>query len=264
MIRTEVDPGNVLARGERQVAALKVRELARQAANATAFAVRQRWAQVMPRVFERPTSLTMRAVLYRKATAARPAAEVFLRDEAFKGTPPAKYLQPQVEGGTRRYKGIEKRLQATGHLPAGMYVVPGKGAQLDAHGNVPARQISQVLSQLGARFDPQQNETDTSRGRRQRREAKRGQRAGDYFAVSSRVGGKGRGRGHLAPGVYQRIRTGFGSALRSVLHFVKRVQYRPRYRVFDLAQRIYQREFPFHFTRELAKAVQTSKFRGRG
>ena len=264
MIRTEVDPGNVLAREFTDLERRNLPFAARQAANATAFAVRQRWAQVMPRVFDRPTSLTMRAVLYRKATAARPAAEVFLRDEAFKGTPPAKYLQPQVEGGTRRYKGIEKRLQATGHLPAGMYVVPGKGAQLDAHGNVPARQISQVLSQLGARFDPLQNESDDSRGRRRRREAKRGQRGGDFFAVNSRVRGKGRGRGHLAPGVYQRIRTGFGSALRSVLHFVKGVQYRPRYRVFDLAQRIYDREFPFHFKRELTKAVQTSNFRGRG
>ena len=64
--------------------------------------------------------------------------------------------------------------------------------------------------------------------------------------------------------MYQRISTGFGSALRSVLHFVRSVSYTPRYRIYDLAERLYAREFPFHFERELAKAVQTSKFRGRG
>jgi hypothetical protein len=264
MIRVDVDPGNVLQRGFSDLERRNLPFAVRQAVNQTAFAVRQGWAELMPKVFDRPTALTLRAVLYRKATSERSGAEIYIRDEAFKGTPPAKYLQAQVEGGNRRLKSVEKRLQASGHMPAGMYAVPGKGAKLDAHGNIPGSQINQVLSQLGARFDPLQNETEKSRGRRQRRQARKGERAGDYFAVGTRLRGKGKGRQHLPLGVYQRISTGFGGALRSVLHFVRSVSYRPRYRIFDLARRIYDREFPFHFERELAKAVQSSKFRGRG
>jgi hypothetical protein len=262
VIRVDVDPGNVLQRGFTELEQRNLPFAVRQAVNQTAFAVRQRWMEVMPRIFDRPTALTLRAVLYRKATSARAGAEIYIRDEAYKGTPPAKYLQAQVEGGPRRLKGVEKRLQASGHMPHGMFAVPGKGVKLDAHGNIPGSQVNQILSQLGARFDPLQNETEKSRDRRRRRQAK--QRAGDYFAVGPRLRGKGKARGHLPPGVYQRLSTGFGGALRSVLHFVRTVSYRPRYPIFDLARKIYDRQFPFHFERELAKAVQTSKFRGRG
>jgi hypothetical protein len=264
MMRVDVDPGNVVHRAFSELERRNLPFAVRQAVNATGEAVKERWREVMPRIFDRPTRLTLNAIVLHKAHSSRPYAEIYVRNEAHKGTPPAKYLQAQVEGGTRRLKSVEKRLQASGHMPAGMYAVPGKGAKLDAHGNIPGSQVQQVLSQLGARFDPLQNETEKSRGRRQRRQARKGERAGDYFAVGSRLRGKGKARGHLPLGVYQRIGTGFGGALRSVLHFVRSVAYRPRYRIFDLARRIYDREFPFHFERELAKAVQSSKFRGRG
>lgn len=253
-LRIEVDPDNVLAR---QFTALELKNLpfaVMQAANNTAFAVQQEWKRQMPRVFDRPTPLTQNAIVYRKATKAKLAAEVLVRDEAFKGNPPAKYLQAQVTGGQRNLKGFERRLAAQGILPAGMFAVPGKGVQLDAFGNLPARLYNPILSQLGARFDPLQNETDISRKRRTKRQAK--QRGGDYFANKQK-------RGRLLPGVYQRIRTGFGGALRSILIFVRAPVYKPRYRIFDLAQRLYERQFKFQFERELAKAVQTSKFRGR-
>jgi hypothetical protein len=64
------------------------------------------------------------------------------------------------------------------------------------------------------------------------------------------------------PGVYQRIRSGFGSAIASILVFVRRASYTPRYRIFDMAERLYRRQFAFQFERELEKAVQNSKFRG--
>mgnify|MGYP000255154630 CR=1 FL=1 len=225
-----------------------------QAANATAFGIRQKWADTMPRVFDRPTPLTQRAIVYEKATKAKPFAVVKVRDEAFKGTPPSRYLQAQVKGGPRLMKPFENRLAAQGILPAGMQAVPGKGVDLDGFGNIAGSTMNRVLSQLGARFDPLQNETDTSRARRQKREAK--QRRGDYFAVKQKRGG-------LRPGIYQRVRTGFGSAVRSILAFVRPASYKPRYRIFDLAERMYPRLFAFHFENELRKAVETSKFRGR-
>ena len=256
LLRINVDPDNVLAR---QFTALEQKNLpfaVTQAVNNTAFAVREEWKRQMPRVFDRPTPLTQNAIVYRKATKSNLAAEVLVRDDAFKGTPPSKYLQAQVQGGQRKLKGFERRLVAQGILPAGMFAVPGKGVQLDAFGNLPARLYNPMLSQLGARFDPLQNETGISRKRRTKREAKKGQRAGDYFAIKQQ-------RGKLRPGVYQRVSTGFGSALRSILIFVRGASYKPRYRIFAMAERLYQRQFKFQFERELAKAVQTSKFRGR-
>lgn len=228
-----------------------------QAVNAAAFEVRERWADVMPQVFDRPTSLTQKAVLYSKATRAKPEARIFLRDEAFKGTPPAKYLQAQVFGGERRPKAFERRLQAKGYLPAGWFAVPGKGAELDAYGNIAGARMNRILSQLGARFDPLQNETETSRGRRERRENKKGTRRGSYFVLPA-------DRGRLVAGVYQRVKTGFGGTLASVLRFVRKAPaYRPRYPVQELAQKVVDRTLPGLVERELQKAVASAIERGK-
>lgn len=256
LLRFEVDPDSVFGRWFNELERKNLRFAVVQAANNTAFAVRQEWERRMPQVFDRPTALTRKAILYRKATTQKLEAQVFIRDEATKGTPPARYLLAQVQGGQRLAKPFENRLAAQGIMPAGTQAMPGKGARLDAHGNLPGAELNRVLSQLGARVDPLQNETDTSRARRRKREAARGGR-GEYFALKQK-------RGRLLPGVYQRIRSGFGSAIASILVFVRRASYTPRYRIFDMAQRLYQRQFRFHFERELEKAVQTSKFRGRG
>lgn len=256
-ILAKVDEQNLFGRTLTELERTQLPFAAMQAANQTAFAVRGKWAQVMPQVFDRPTPATLKAVLYKKATRQTLAAEIFIRDESPNGTAPAKYLQAQVMGGTRKHKRLEQRLTYAGILPSGMFAVPGKGAQLDPYGNLPGSQINRVLSQLGARFDPTQNESETTRGRRQRREAKKGERRGDYFALKAR-------RGRMLPGVYQRVATGFGSTVRSIVVFVNRVSYRPRYDVFGLAERLYKQQFPFHFNRELAKAVLSAKLKGRG
>ncbi|MEO6518829.1 MAG: hypothetical protein ABIO17_07550, partial [Pseudoxanthomonas sp.] len=179
-----------------------------------------------------------------------------LRDQATNGTPPAKYLLTEVEGGTRRKTGLEILLQSKGAMPAGMFAVPGQGAELDAYGNIKKGQISKVLSQLGARNDPLQNETETSRDRRRRLAAKKGIRGGEFFVLKAK-------RGRMLPGIYERIVTGFGSAVRSLFIFVPRTNYKPRYDIFGMAQRTWDKLMPFHFQRELDKAVQTSKFRGK-
>lgn len=99
--------------------------------------------------------------------------------------------------------------------------------------------------------DPLSNESEASRGRRRRRYARQGRRDGNFFALT-------RKHGRLQPGVYERIVTGFGSAVRSVLHFVRAVQYRPRFHIFDMARKVYDRRFPQNFEIELAKAVRSS------
>ena len=256
LVKVTVDADNFLSR---QFTALEQQNLpfaTMRAVNETAIAIRQRWAEAAPRVFDRPVPLTVNAAQYEKATKQKLFAVVKLRDEASNGTPPAKYLLTEVEGGTRRKTGLEKLLQAKGAMPAGMFAVPGKGAELDAYGNIRKGQISKVLSQLGARNDPLQNETDTSRDRRRKRAVKKGIRGGEFFTLKAK-------RGRMLPGIYERIVSGFGSTVRSLFIFVRGAQYKPRYNIFDLAQSAWDKLMPFHFQRELDKALQTSKFRGK-
>jgi len=262
LIRIAVDADNMLARQFTELEQKNLPFAVIQACNATAVEIRDVWARNADRVFDRPVPLTRRAVLYRKAgnlgglqrdgftSTSRNYAEVFIRDEASNGTPPAKYLIRQVDGGTRRKKGFEILLQQKGAMPAGMFAVAGEGAPLDRFGNVRAGQVSKILSQMGARQDPLQNQTDASVKRRGRRK-----RGGDYFALHQK-------RGRLLPGIYERIGFAFGSAVRSIFIFTRGASYKPRYNIFALAQRAWDKLMPFHFNRELAKALESSKYRG--
>lgn len=253
MIRIDVDPGDLLTRELTAIERENLPFAAMQATNATAFETREQWKRQIPRVFDRPTSLTLNAILYTKATKKDLAAEVFVRDEAFKGTPPSKYLKAQVDGGERRLKGFERRLQSSGVLDTGSFAVPGRGQQLDSFGNVPKGVVTAVLSALKSQSDGYQNVTETST---KRRRASRKKRGGEFFAIK-------RQQGRLPPGIYERIKTGFGTAVRSVFRFVGKASYRERYDIFGMAGRIYSSVFPFHFERELKKAIETSKFRGK-
>lgn len=251
LLRVSVDPSHQLSRQFTDLERTQLPFATQRAINATAFETRQRWSEIMPRIFDRPTPLTRMAALYTQATKSNLTAEIFIRDEAFKGTPPAKYLEAQVMGGVRRHKGVERQLSAVGILPSGWFVVPGRGARLDQYGNLPRSQLNQIKSQIGAQGDPLANETEVSRGRRLKRNAKKGVRGGNFFALRQP-------RGRLARGVYERVVTGFGSALRSVLYFVRSVTYQPRYRIFNLAETIFDRRYPANFNRELVKAVATA------
>lgn len=270
-ISIEVDADNLLARQFTELEREQLPFAVMQACNDTAFEIREVWKRTAQRVFDRPRPITTNAVLYAKATKDRLYAEVFIRDEATGGTPPARYLLPEVEGGARRLKPFERLLQARGAMPVVTFAVPGRGQALDAYGNVPAARINQILSQLGSRRDPLQNETDASRARRR---ASRGSRlsllgrrvanpqlqrrvapAGDFFAVLKRRGG-------LVPGIYERVASGFGRGLRSVLIFVGAARYRARYDIYGLAQRQWNKLMPFYFSRALQRAVENSRPRG--
>lgn len=260
LIKIDVDADNMLAR---QFTALERHNLpfaVMQAVNATAFEIRETWKRTAQRVFDRPTPMTMNAVLYRKATKQQLYATVFIKDEAHKGTPPAKYLQPQVEGGQRRLKGMERLLQGAQLMPQNRYAVPGKGAPLDAYGNVKAVTVRKIISQARAGdvyLGSKSNESDTSRERRLRRQKKRGG-GGSYFVLQKQ-------RGRLMPGIYERMQGGYGTAggVRSIFVFVTTPTYTARYNIYGLAQRQWNTLMPFHFNRELAKALETSKYRGK-
>lgn len=228
-----------------------------QACNTTAFQIRDTWKRTALRIFDRPTPLTINAALYKKATKQTLWAEIFLRDEAFKGTPPATYLLPQVEGGTRRLKAMERLLMSMQIMPRHMFAVAGDGAPRDRYGNVNVGQVRQILSQLRAGLEAGyiSNETPERKARRLKRQRQRGG-GGSYFVVKKQ-------RGRLRPGIYERVTFGSGSAARSMFIFTTYVHYTPRYNIFGLAQKEWDRLMPFYFNRELQKAIDTSIYRGR-
>lgn len=245
--RTEIDVGQ-FGRFVKDIDKRQLPFAVSKALNATAFLIRKDWQAEMPRVFDRPERLTVNAVLFKKSTKTKLFADVFIRDEATKGTPPSKYLLPEAEGGQRRQKGFERALSSK-NPRARRFYVPGRGLKstLDKSGNVPRRIYGKILSQLQARGgDQSQNESVRKRASRLRRGRKKGG-GGSFFILPVN-------RGRLKAGViYERIGTGFGSAVRSVLFPVDQP---PRYRVRFNARAITLRSYNKHFPLELRKSVE--------
>lgn len=258
VLKIAVDADDMLAR---QFTALEKQNLdfaIVQACNKTAFGVREAWQRAAPRVFDRPTPLTVNAALYTKATKQTLYAEIFIRNEASKGNSPAQYLNAEVQGGPRRPKGMERLLQSAGLMPQGSFAVAGNDAPRDQYGNVSAGQVRKILSQLRAGLEAgyTSNETDAGRDKRLKRQRKRGG-GGSFFVLQEQLG-------RLRPGIYERITFAQGSAVRALFIFTRGATYNRRYDIFEIAQKEWDKLMPFHFENELEKAVQTSIIRGRG
>ena len=102
----------------------------------------------MRRVFDRPTAYTLNSLFVKPSTAQSLSARVMVKDTAGAGVVPEKFLQPEVEGGTRREKGMEKALRYAGILRSGERVVPSHDMKLDAFGNVPGARVRSILASV--------------------------------------------------------------------------------------------------------------------
>jgi hypothetical protein len=182
----------------------------------------------LPKVFDRPTPYTLRAIRTSPATKRKLVAEVLIKDgktsagvSRDSSGKPVKSLFAQVQGGSRAKKPFENLLQARGLMPQGWYAVPGKSIPLNQYGNVPGSIITRVLSQLQAHsvFNMDRNESAASKGRQYRSKSKRLQR---YFVVmpGTSLGAR------LAPGIWERTSFGFGSSIRPLFIYVQQA---PRY-----------------------------------
>lgn len=224
----------------------------------------------MNKVFDRPTRWTLNSLYVKPATQSDQSASVWFEDDiaAGNGTPPAKYILPEVKGGPRYLKRFESALRKAGVLPEGMYAVPGEAAKIDAYGNMDRGQIIQILSYfkafpaVGYRMNiTQKKKASLAKGSR-----RTGQRGFTYFVGKPGSDGVPR-RGkdfkpasNLPLGIWQRVHFGpLGSAVKPVIIFVTRP---PRYRVrlpfFDIAQEYLDKEFPNIFNR-LAKEMYAYK-----
>ena len=217
----------------------------------TAKDVKKGLVDELGRVLDRPTPYTLKSVFMKPATRDKPEALVWFKDDgstSHAGTPATKYLMPHVEGGHRQLKRFERALQAAGHLPAGYYVVPGAGANLDQYGNISRGQIIQVLSQLRI--------TQTAGYTRNMRFGKGG------IAAQRRAGGRffviPPGQKAVA-GVYQREFA--GSNITPVMIFVKSPSYSRRFDFKGVSTRIVKERLPVHFRASLKAAMDTAFYR---
>lgn len=206
----------------------------------------------MQTTFDRPTPWTLRATYLKKARKSDLRAFVGIREFAGKGTPAWKYLGPQASGGARGQKRFERRLQATNNAAA--FAVPGRGARLDAYGNMSRGQIGQILAALGAFPETGQNTTAASASRRKRKGmlvhgASRGA-ASDYFVAKSKRSGK-------PLGVYQLVGRG---KVEPVLLFTDNApQYQARWPIADIVLKSIETHRQGAFERAWAMALATAR-----
>jgi hypothetical protein len=192
-----------------------------------------------------PTRYTLSSMFIKPATKARLESMVYLKDAALlqkSGKSPSQVLGHLFAGGGREFKQFEKALYRAGYLSAGMIVVPGEGAPLDVHGNIPARFITQLLSYLEL-FGEQGYRADMTAEGRQRFGARAARRVGaqavQYFVsrgTGNWFGGRSWKNGrpqHLPAGIWSRTQFTGGTAIKPIVMFVRRPTYR---RLFDLPE----------------------------
>lgn len=196
----------------------------------------------MHRVFDRPTQYTLNALRTKPPSMATMKGEVGFKEPwAPRST---KYLDPQVEGGPRRTKGFEEAIQQRvttrtlqggyGVYPRGTTFVPGRGARLDAHGNISPGQIQQILSGLQAQSDRLANETEASR--------KRAKRTGRYWATPRGIWFVSNQRMEM---VLVATRT--------------KPSYRPRFPFYSLASRFADETYQGEFEKALREATEKGR-----
>ena len=208
----------------------------------TASKVRDRQYSEMHRVFDRPTPYTLRAIRVKPATKSDLSAWVGFK-KPWAATAEDD-MPSQVEGGGRPLKALELFLQQRvttmspqgkrGAYPKGTYFVPGRGARLDAYGNMSRGQVQQILSALQAHTDRLQNETVRSR--------KRAKRTVRYWATQR--------------GIWE-IK---GQSMLMALVAVKRKPlYSKRYPFYEISRRFVGEIWPGEFDRAFAKALATAR-----
>jgi hypothetical protein len=202
------------------------------------------WQEQIERRLDRPAPRTKSATTFLSATAQTLQSKVLVKDQ-MAGTPPATYLNPQERSGSRRAKKFELALQASGAMPRGYVLVPGRGAQLDSYGNVSRSQIIAMITQLGSDYSPgYQRVIPKTVAGRLRVMAKRGK---SYIAVQpeeeKQLG--------VSAGIYERSNDG---ALRAVFLFKRTVRYR---KTLDL-ERTAAEKAPAIVAEEFQRAVRES------
>lgn len=102
----------------------------------------------MNRVFDRPTPYALNSLFVKPASVDNLSARVMVKDQAATGIVPERFLLPEVAGGLRGEKRVERALRFGGWLHAGERIIPARDMPRDAFGNVSGPKIKAILTQL--------------------------------------------------------------------------------------------------------------------
>lgn len=211
----------------------------------------------MMRVFDAPTPYTLNSLRTSPATPSKLVATVHLKDDVSKGgTPAHKYLDPEIEGGSRRHKRFEVALERSAGKPGSLYAVPGIGAKKDRFGNLPAGEIRRILSYVRAAEQTLGFQANTSEKLRKRlaKGSKTKRPTGFFVATPSEKRTK-----HLKPGVYQWTQFAFGRAIKPVIVFNRTPAYKKRLPFAETVDKTIDREYGRQFAAALERAIATAR-----
>jgi hypothetical protein len=213
--------------------------------------------KAMPGVFAGgATPYTLNSTRVETATRDKLQARVAVKDRSSNnGTLPEDYLLPQVFGGARKEKRMERNLRFGGILQAGQRAVLGRDTPatlVDAYGNLKRGEIQRILTAVRASFDRYQNRSTSARSRRNAANAPyfvqglpRGRFSGGEYRVKP---------GTVQPGVYRRVGPAKQRKVVPVLVFVSKAPtYNRRLDFEGIARAAALREFEPEFVRLLAQ-----------
>jgi hypothetical protein len=155
-------------------------DVVRSTINNLAFQARKDVIKEMSSVFDNPTPYTLSSVLVQKAENQNLSAFISIKDQAIKGTPPSKFLGPEIYGGERSHISTERQLAKEGIIEPNEYLIPWK-APRNQYGNVSPGLYNKVLSGLQAATDAYQNSPAAGQGYKGTRKGRR--KKYDFFAV---------------------------------------------------------------------------------
>ena len=157
----------------------------------------------MQKRFDRPTPFVLKSVFVKQAKVSGEQVEPAIIGIRGSGSSlkvaPSHVLYSEVMGGQRRAKRAEILLRKV--MPAGYtQMVPGAGAPLDAHGNIPGAYLQKVFSALQLQFDQAANSAIPGTSGLRRSDLKRAARlereqGGAQFGKHGRLKGGLRGYG---------------------------------------------------------------------
>jgi hypothetical protein len=175
-------------------------------------------------IFDEPTARTKSSIFYTSANKRNLRAQIGIKDKAGAGVAPAQYLAPQVLGGRRSYKGLERALQSRGLMRKGQMLAPSRGAKLNRYGNVTKAQARAVISSVDS-------------------------------------GGTGRGRQYVVKpgdGVYWRK----GKGIKGFLNIIDDPTYKPKFDFYGLGAKSVAKHMPEQMRRAMIEAIQSARSKG--
>lgn len=211
----------------------------------TAQGVKEVLVTSMRTVFDRPTPYTLNSLRVFPATKEKLVARVWMKDESVKAEPATRWLTPEIYGGDRRTKRVERQLRERGILPEGKYVVPGAGAKLDKYGNMNRGQVTKALSGIGGYTQQgyDANATDSARS------VKKGNYR-RYFVMH--------GPDRQPIGIAERTAKG-KDGLAMILAFVSKPTYRKTFDFYQIAQREAEARLRDEAVKAVAEARRTRR-----